>query len=244
MAERLRRISRRTSFRAAALAACLIVAAGLVWFAPFITRKQLPIAEVPATPPAKVTTAFPVPPHGQACMRSIAITPESGIAQFTVIPAKPSASGGPPVQLVLSAPGYHAAALLGGGYTGGVATLAITPPSHPQIGRACFINAGRTPVNLIGTTEPRTISRPPTSIDGRQANGDIALTFLDARARSLGERLSEVFEHASNLTDRLVPAWLIWLLAVLVAFGLPVAVVAAFYLALREDEAGADARAV
>jgi hypothetical protein len=46
-----------------------------------------------------------------------------------------------------------------------------------------------------------------------------------------------MFDHASNLTDHLVPAWLIWAIAVIVALGVPAATLAAFCLALREDEA-------
>jgi len=47
--------------------------------------------------------------------------------------------------------------------------------------------------------------------------------------------LGVLFGHASNLTDGLIPVWLIWLIAPLVAFGVPIALILAFYSALLED---------
>jgi hypothetical protein len=120
-------------------------------------------------------------------------------------------------------------------------SLPIKPPSRAQVGQACFVNEGHTAVNLIGTTEPRTVAREATTIDAKAVPGDIALTFLAAQPESYLAGLHEVFDHASNLTDRLIPAWLIWLLAVLIAFGVPAAVLAALFLALSEDEQAATA---
>lgn len=92
---------------------------------------------------------------------------------------------------------------------------------------------------LSGTVEPRTVARSATSIDGKTVVGDIALTFLADRQRSLLDRLGEIFGHISVMTDHLLPVGLIWLLAVLVALGVPCAAVAALYLSLREDEPAA-----
>jgi len=186
-----------------------------------------------------VLNEFSVPPRQQACMESVAVEPSSDIAEFQLWPTKAGPRGGPPVELVLSASGYRGVVHVPGGYPGGAVTLPFTPPAHTLIVTACFINRGRSTVLLTGTSEPRTVARSATRIDGRSVVGDIALTFLENRERSLLDQLGEVFGHASVLTDHLLPVWLIWLLAVLVALGVPVGAVAAFYLALREDEAGA-----
>lgn len=227
---------------AALLAAGLILAGVLLWFRPYLTRKQQSVAEVPAPTALFAVSEFAVPPRQQACMSSVTVDPNSDLAQFQLRPAKPTPGGGPPIELILSAPGYRATADVPGGYPGGGVTLALAPPTRALIGTACFLNRGKTPVLLDGTTEPRTVARPGTTIDGKSVVGDIALTFLDSRQLSLLDRLGEVFGHASNLTDRLVPVWLIWILAVLVAFGAPIGIVSAFYVALREDEAGAAVR--
>jgi hypothetical protein len=101
------------------------------------------------------------------------------------------------------------------------------------IAEACFVNEGGTVVDLIGTTEPETVTRSATTIGGKSVAGDIALTFLGAHSHSLLEELGVIAEHASNLTDGLLPPWLLWLLAIVVAFGVPSCVVAALYLAVR-----------
>jgi hypothetical protein len=104
------------------------------------------------------------------------------------------------------------------------------------IGSACLINHGTTPAVFFGSTEPRTRSRSTLTIDGKPTTGEIGLSLLDNRSRSRLSRLGEVFEHASDLTDHLIPVWLIWLLSVSSLLVVPVAVVAFFYRAVREDE--------
>lgn len=234
---------RRTWWRArpsvpvacAALVAALIIAGGLIWFRPYMTNARPAIAEVPTPPALFALTTFAVPPKGSVCMNTITLTPQSAVAEFGLRPAPPSHSG-PPVDLVLSARGYHAVLAVPGGYPGGSVALPITPPKHAEIGTACFVNKGRSTVLLPGTTEPRTVARSGTYVNGTSVVGDVALSFSEAHERALADRLGEIFGHASNLTDHLIPAWLIWVIAVLAAFGIPTAVVAALYAGLREDE--------
>jgi hypothetical protein len=223
----------------ATTAASIIVLAGaLIWFVPYLTRPTEFAAETP-DPAALFTLAeFPVPPGGSACMSNVTVDPNSRLAQVRLRPANPKAALGPPVELVLSAPGYRGVVHVPGGYPGGIASLPLSPPpSRPLIATACFVNVGHTTVLLDGTTETRTLSRSTTVLDGKPVPGDIALTLFDNRTRSLLSELGEVFAHASNLTDHLIPAWLIWLLAPLVALAVPIGVLAAFYRAIREDEA-------
>lgn len=169
-------------------------------------------------------------------MGSVTVDPADRIAVFRLRPAKPVPHGGPPVDLVLAAPGYHAALSVPGGYPGGDVALPIAPPRHAEIGTACFLNRGTTTVLLDGTTEARTVSRSEMQIDGRSVLGDIGLTFLESKPRALLGRTDEIFSHASNLTDDLVPIWMICIIAVLLAFGVPAAIIAALWLALDEDE--------
>jgi hypothetical protein len=215
-----------------------MLAGALVWFRPYLTLERTLTAGVPAPAALLAVSEFPLPAHGTACMGSVAVTPAGEVASFRLRPAKPTPRGGPPVELVLSAPGYRATLAVPGGYPGGGVALPIAPPRRAEIGTACFVNRGSTTALLDGTTEPRTVSRSRTQIDGRTVVGDIGLTFLEARPTSLLEHMGEIFDHASNLTDTLVPAWLIWVLAVLVALGVPAAVVTALWRSLREDEAG------
>jgi hypothetical protein len=216
-----------------------MLCAGLHWFRPYLAGDRQVISSVPDPEPVFALSEFPIAPHQQACLNSVTVDPNSRIAEFHLRLAEPSRSGGPPVELVLSAPGYRGVVEVPGGYAGGTVSLPMKPPARSLIGSACFINRGRTTVLFDGTTEARSLSRSSMVIAGKPVVGDIALTFLDGSPRSLLDGLGEVFGHASTLTDRFVPVWLIWLLAVIVALGVPLGVLAAFYLALRQDEVAA-----
>jgi hypothetical protein len=221
------------------LAAAAILLGALLWFRPYVTKKQVAVSAVPAPNALTVTTPYQLAPGEQACMTAVAVEPNSLAAQFELHPAKPSPQGGPPVALVLSAPGYRSVSQLAGGYPGGLATLPMTPPRHSLLATACFVDRGDTDVVLLGSSEPRTVSRSATSVGGISVVGDVALTLFDTHPSSLLSQAGTIFGHASDLTDHLIPVWLIWILAVLVLFGVPVGILAAFYTALREDEAAA-----
>jgi hypothetical protein len=227
---------------ATAFACMLVLVSVLVWFVPYLTRKHASVAGVPDPAALLEVTEFPVPVHAQACIGDVTINAGSRLAQIELRP-KPPAKLGPPVEVVFSGPGYRGVMQVPGGYPGGSAALPITPaPKRSVLGTVCFVNRGSNTVLLDGTSETRTLSRSPTTIQGKPVAGDIALTFIDNRPRSLLGQLGEVFGRASNLTDHLVPVWLIWVLALLVAFGVPGGALAAYYIALRDDEASPAAR--
>jgi hypothetical protein len=231
--------ARRPEFAllAAALALLVMFVGALVYYGPFLTRKQTSVSQVPAPNALNARSQFAVPPGQQACMTSVAVEPSSRSAQFEVSLAKPSRHGGPPIDLVLSAPGYRSVGHLAGGYPGGVVSVPVTPPPRSLLAEACFIDRGNTPAVLAGSVEARSISRSGTTVAGTSVVGDIALTFLEGRPRSLLGSLGTVFGHASNLTDHLIPVWLIWVIALLGALGVPLCVLGALYIALREDQA-------
>ncbi len=232
----MRRLRIGAPAAAAGLMAALVLAGALIWFLPALTRKQQFTAGVP-TPPALFALAeLPVPAHGQACMQTVTITPDSDVAVFRLRPAKPGPAGGPPVELLLRGAGYAAVVHVPGGYPGGSVSLPFAPPRESLIGTACFVNRGRTAVLLDGTTEPRTVARSATTVDGRSVVGDVALTFLSSRPKTVLDRLGEVFQHASNLTEGLIPVWLVWLIAVTTAIAIPLAAIAALWQALLADE--------
>jgi hypothetical protein len=221
---------------AAALTLAVVLVGGLLLLRPSLRGWQSLVAGVPSPPALYSVTPFVIAPHGKACMSSVALDAHSAFAQFTLFPVKRTKAGTAPVDLVLSAPGYRGVAKVPGGLPGGVATVRIVPPpARSLIGSACFVNLGTTSVALNGTTEARTVSRSPTILDGRAVVGDIALQFM-SRPQPLLDEIDATFGHASNLTDGLVPVWLIWILALLLCAGVVLGPVAALYLAMREDE--------
>jgi hypothetical protein len=230
----LRRIGLPTL--ATALAVAAIALGALLWFKPYLTRSQTFRSSVPAPIALSATSPFPVAAGQRACMSSVTVEPTSQAAQFWVQPAKRRSHRGPPLELLLEGAGYRSASHLSGGYRAGIVTMSVTPPPRSLSVTACFLNEGPETAVLMGSVEARTISRSATTIAGVSVVGDISLMFLEGHPSSLLDRLGTVFAHASNLTDRLIPVWLIWVLAVFVALGVPCGISVAFYRALREDE--------
>ncbi len=171
-------------------------------------------------------------------MSTVAIDADASLVEFSLKPGPHAKAGGPPVEVTLSAPGYHASTTVPGGYPGGLATMPITPPRQSVIGSVCFRNVGHSSVVLEGSNEPRTISRSSLVVAGNPVVGDVALTFGERRETSLLAQAGEVFGHISNLTEGLLPVWLIWVIAALAAFAIPMGIVAAFYVALRDLPSG------
>jgi hypothetical protein len=228
------RVAAGSARAAAALAAALIVAGALLLLGTYLLHKEKPIAGTPAPRALFHATSFTLHPRQTACMSSVTLPPNGRTLQLLL---GESSSGSPPIDVLLSAPGYHSLARLPGGESEGLAQLAVRPPRHFVIGSACLTNRGTSPALLVGSTEQRSRTRSKLTIDGRPVGGDIALTFVSNKSKTRLSRLGEAFEHASNLTDRLIPVWLVWVIAVVAALSVPIATVAFLQRALREDEA-------
>jgi hypothetical protein len=249
MRSRLLRLwDERRAAVAAAVAVLAILVGVLAWFVPYLTDARSVSGGVPAPPPLAAVTDFELDPGQSACMSTVAVEPASRVAEFSLRPAgpkgAPSPSADPPermhsvrgsVELVLTAPGYHAHALTPSGDGHELARLPIEPPKHSLLATACFVDRGTVAVLLDGTAEARTITRSTMVVAGASVVGDVSLSFYEAPRRSLLSSLGTVFARASRLTEDLVPSWLIWIVAVLVALGLPLGIVAALYVALREE---------
>lgn len=227
--------------RCAVLMALLLLAGALIWYRPALTVPHQPVAEVPAPPAMFVATQFSVAGHQRACMSDVTVTPQSQLVEFQIFHAKNAKGGGPPVAFTLDGSGYHASAVLTGGYPGGTAVLPLTPPKRALITTACFHNLGTTPVFLVGTDEARSISRShPVMVHGRSLPGDVAFSFLQSkRGNALGE-LGQLFQHVSDLTDGMLPPASLWLIAFVTAFGVPTAMILALRAALQDHEHSAN----
>lgn len=230
---------RRPTFAtgAALMLALLVTAGAWVLYRPIATRHGALPAEIPAPNGLFSAQNFSVPGHGRACMKSVTVTPDSQLVHFTVFPSPRARHGGPPILLSLTGPSYRTTVLLGPGYPGGSASLPLArPPRRALIATACFFNRGNEPAALLGTDDPRGVSRSsPVLIDGRPQAGDISLGFYNDPAFGLRHRLSLVVDHASALTDGLLAPSLVWVLVILTLVGVPVAFVAAWRDALAED---------
>lgn len=242
----LRHVGGRSGFASGcAIAMTVLLALGAV-VALLVLKSpadELP-AEVPA--PYALGNGLPVtiPAHGRGCMSTVTVTPQTHSVRFNVYPGPHAKGGGPAIALTLDAVGYHATVDLNGGYPGGVATLPLAdPPAHPRIVTACFVNRGARPVVFSGSNEPATVTRSyPMTINGAATPADISLIFLDKSNSGLRYRVTTAIQHASNLTDGLLPPALIWIIGVVLVVGVPLLFIAAWWRALAEAEPGAGAR--
>jgi hypothetical protein len=221
---------------ASIVAAAVILGCALLLLVSYLLHSERPLVGTPGPSAQSKASEFTILPHQQACMSSVTLVPNGRTAQFEVGEASGSRHRNPPIDVVLSAPGYGTTAHLPGGESEGVVALPVEPPPRTVIGTACFVNRGTTPAVFFGSAEPRTRSRSMLTTNGKPSAGDIRLSLLDDRSRSRLSRLGEVFGHASDLTDHLIPVWLIWLLTVSALLLVPVVTVAFFYRAVREDE--------
>jgi hypothetical protein len=229
--------SPRSTARVAVLVAVAVILCGaLLLFASFLLHKERAVVGTPGPRPEFTGTEFTVPAHQRACMSSITLAPEARIAQLELREPSGGAHGSPPIDVLLAGAGYRALAQLPAEQSEGRVEVPIRPPRNSLIGTVCIINRGTSAAVLAGSREPRSRQRSMLTIGGRPTSGDIALTFLESRQRSRLGRVDEVFTHASNLTDHLIPVWVIWILSVATLLGVPIGTVAAFYRALREDE--------
>jgi hypothetical protein len=218
------------------VAAVVILCCALLLLTSYLLHSDRPLVGTPGPSAQSKASEFTILPRQRACMSSVTLAPNGRVVQLERGETPGSRRGGPPVELLLSATGYRATAQLPGGESEAVVAVPIQPPQRAAIGSACLINRGTIPAVFFGSTEPRTRSRSMLTINGKPSTGDIGLSFLNNHRRSRLSRLGEVFEHASNLTDHLIPVWLIWLLTVSALFVVPVVTVAFFHRALQEEE--------
>jgi hypothetical protein len=105
------------------------------------------------------------------------------------------------------------------------ARLSRTLSSNQRV-TICLLNAGKTPVSLLGST-PNRVSGTLSS-EGKSTGSALALLFLRPHSQSLFSMLPAIFRRASLFRPGWVGAWTFWLLAaaMLGAFGLGAVAVA------------------
>jgi hypothetical protein len=223
----------------------LVVALGSLFvFVPYLIAKRDWRASVTDATPIHTrifaTTPTYIPARAQACVTSVTVTPNSGSAAFQIVAIPGTETRSWPLALTIDGPGYHTVgkAVVVGGF-GGREDFQIRPPKRTLLATACVRNDGTSPVALDGTPALFTTSRSQLSLNGKRVPGDLMLTFYERRRQSRLAHLGAVVEHVSNLTDRLVPTWLVWVLLVGGFFALPAGVVWALRRSLQEGEVAA-----
>jgi hypothetical protein len=234
-----RRAPSTAGFALGAFAVVLLVVA-LGRMLPFLAEQRQITSAVPVPPPLFRISPVQIDPGRQACADKVALDERSGVA---AIHAAPRTAGVPRLAFTARSGAYRARGAFRGGLGphGDVLEASFAAPPGPRSATVCVRNAGRRPVALVGTEEPRTATRSTTTIDGL-TQPDLALTIYEPGRRSLLAAAPEILDRAALYKAGFLRGWMLAPLVLLVVVGVPGGVMWALGRALRE-EAAKDARA-
>jgi hypothetical protein len=220
---------------APAVALVVVFAGAVHWLVPHLTAQRPVVTSTPSLQGQWSLNEVKVRSGQRACIAPLPLDP--GVREVQML-VHGHGSAPAPIAIELSGPGYTGRARFDN-YIVSAATPVQAqfdrPPSGSTDGTMCLRNLGRHSIGLVGTSEPESLSLPATTVDGRPAGEiDPAITFLSGEHRSTLQRASTIFDRAAGFTG-VVPAVLMWPLALLVFLGIPLGAVAALYLAPRRN---------
>jgi hypothetical protein len=218
-----------------------------LWFVvravPFLDRGRPATYATPTIQPTEPAALVPIAVKGgkSVCADQIPWGPDARYVQFTLTGSKRPSS---PLRIVATGPGYRATTRLPEGAAAGdvMQTVAITP-ARTEIpnGTLCVVNEGRHQIKLYGINPGRGSSPSTTKVDGKPIEPELSITVLTNLSQSLTARLGTIASHIAAF--RPLTGWQVFLLGLLAAFGVPVAVGVALARAAAEDDV-ADAAGV
>lgn len=221
----------RAALIAGALALVVTAVLGVAW----ATADRQQADSVPSPPPLFTLAFVDVRDGAQACTGPFVIDEHAGQARFRVVGrGRPT----PPLALTVSGEGgYRATGMVPGGYGQPGELRATFSPAPPRalVASACVANRGPRTVGLFASGEPRSDSRSVTRVGTRKVP-DMTLEIYESRPVSALRRAPDTADRISTFRPGIVAPWLVVLLAVLFAIGVPVAAVAAVVLAARRDD--------
>ena len=179
-----------------------------------------------------------VPPGRRACVESVSLSEDAERAVLVADAASRRAA--PRLLVTVTATGYYSHAMIAAGWGEGITRLqvALDPPPRSVRGTVCVRNVGSRALRLLGSNEVAHISRSRSTVSGAPAPAQIALWFTRSEHVPIVSRLSQLFDRATSFSLGVLATWSGWMLAILLAVGLPVGLLAALVVAVhRDDEA-------
>jgi hypothetical protein len=177
-----------------------------------------------------------VQPGHEACQRDVDV--EEPFDSVTILPAA-FFHPVPRLQLRVIDRASHriiASGLLGDGHPENKPTTIRLAPGVGKGRRVdvCFRNAGAWKVALFSGPAP---DNEPSfgTLDGRYIQSDIVIDFVRSKPRTTLSMIPDVFRRAALFHPSWVGAWTFWLLAAVLVFAVPVALVKAVRAAAQND---------
>jgi hypothetical protein len=204
----------------------------------WLTADRSIIASTPTVRPFFQLAEVRVPGGEQLCIDGVTFEPDAQAAQ---VQARTVQEGGalPPLRLEATAPGgYRATAVSQAGGRGDT-VLTIPFDAAPRTipdGRVCLTNTGRRSIAFLAAGEGRSQSPARTTVDGEEAPVDVALTLLREQPGSILGNLGTVLDRITAFRPFPVGIVSVWVLAMLLVFGVPLAAAWVVQRAANEDE--------
>lgn len=198
---------------------------------PYLDQRRRIAVEVPQPAPLTSVSLVEIPPGKQACADQIGLLPGRQVAEMRVgTYGKPAA----PLVLELTAPGYREQVPVPPTYVNN-GLIDVPVGGSPKVleGRVCVTNRGHGKIALYASAD-RTKSRSTTTVGGRLWPSNFDLAFYATGRHSLLDRAGSILGRLRIFHVHL-GIGLLWLLAVLFVFGLPIATLAACGLAAYDS---------
>ena len=207
---------------AAALVLAVFAIGALLWYAPWLTEQRIVAASTPSLDGISYRAEVKLPGRKTACIRPLPLDPNVREVQMLL---DTRGNRAPAVDLTLTGPGGYRATGRFAGYAPSGASIVVArlsqAPRQTADGQLCLHNTGRRAIGLVGTSEPESVTLPVTYVgDKPPGEVDPAITFLSGKQRSLTQQAGTILDRAAEFTGA-VPSWLLWPLALLFVFGLP-----------------------
>ena len=221
-----------------AAAGALLAVVVLAGFLPWLLRDRPAISSTPIVRPPSVIAELQLRPDRTACVSDVLLGPDAEEVAEEV--ARAPRAAGPPLELTARGPGFRARASTTGGYNPRTALEIPISPAARQIagGEVCVRNAGRSDVWFLGTVEERALSTQRTTIDGRPAAVQLAMTLQEREDRGLLARTGELLDRVAAFRPGYLGPAVLWILLAAVVLAVPAATLLALRRAVAEDARG------
>ena len=191
-----------------------MIGGAVVLFLPHL-RSRVVSTGTPVPQPVTQLALFPLPQHRAICLDEVAVEPGEQVAVIGV----DTPATGPPLLFTIRGSSYAQSYRIPAGYISGGLAVPFEGPRAPQLTKVCIRNLGGADLQLRGTNEARTLSRPHMTVAGAPTEGEFSLAFRTANGESAFKLVGAIADRMSAFRPVWVQPWLVIVLMTLVLVG-------------------------
>jgi hypothetical protein len=205
--------------------------AALVLFVPHL-KSRVVSDGTPVPQPLLQLALFPLPHGKAACIDQVAVESGDQVALFDIDTPQLA----PPLRVRISGDSYKQVHTVPRGSISGQIVVPFRGPRSSKLTTVCIRNLGPGDIELRGTNEARTLSRPRMTIGGAPTAGEYSLAFRSANGESTFKLVGTIARRMSAFKPVWVQPWLVIALLALVLGGAFVAPLVALWRSFALDE--------